>query len=484
MVSRAILSTMLWFPKAEMKNLPDKRRALTLSSRFNRGDQEPVQCYRETKNWFGYPRYYFGDLTDLVDQGIAESLVDKTSRGSAISLPVTSKPRDEGQEHLLGLISASLEKGRTGLLVKAPTAAGKTFLGIKTLEMIGRTALVLVYKSDLIDHWVAELELHTRMNPKKIGLGTGGTIDWEGKSIVIALVQTVSKLREDAEFYKRFGVVLLDEPHRTGPPHTFAPALSAFNSRYRICVGATLKRKDGLHRILNWDFGEKRIQAKRKYADKFKTMPAAVIVLKLRWGYDKIPRNLDVIVRKAILLKMIEKHPLRNLLLARYVMKFLKNPRRNVIILSERTRQLFLIRQILIYKMGLPEEDTGIYCDTFFVREEKVKVNGRYRKKAVSRKVKQAEKDHARTARVIFGTTKMLDTGTNMPEVSGLMIASPLSDIEQPLGRPGRWKPDKDNTVIVDAIDVAFQDAVKWGQDRMATYARLGIKVTEKRHTL
>ncbi len=119
------------------------------------------------------------------------------------------------------------------------------------LKLLGRNAVIIVPKKDLIDQWEERILATTDLKKEDIGKGLSGKIDWQGKKIVISLVHTATKYMENYEFRNAFGVALFDECDSSCPPETFAPVASMFQAKYRLSMTASPTRADGLHVVFD-----------------------------------------------------------------------------------------------------------------------------------------------------------------------------------------------------------------------------------------
>lgn len=464
--SKIIDSNMLWVPRREIDDLDAVKKRLTARSRFNK-DVE-VSMYQEKGKWFGFPRHYFVDSRELTN-----NFVDKRADGAEFSFHIKSDFR-KGQKEAINSIMFKInyDKG-TGFLLDIPTGGGKTFVVLNVLSQLKRTALIVVYKSDLIEHWLKEIKLHTDIKRSDVGIAEDGKTDWQNKKILIGLVHTLGKDRNTPDFKKRWGVVVFDEADRSVPPRTFSKIAGMFPARYRIGVSATLKRRDGLHAIFKQHMGQFRIV--QQSVDK---MDSRVLVLRLKWFAGNIPMHLPVMVRRGILFKKMERNYERNQKIVRQIFRYLKANRR-VIVAAARTALLSDVRDLLI-KAGLQKEKVGYYTRsvTKIITVAKGKKIVKNREK---RGVKKPERvETAAACDVLLATYKMIEAGTNLPDVSGLILATPQVSATQILGRIERTFEGKKFPVVTDLVDVNYEDCVRWGLERQKEYKERGLRIKIK----
>ena len=75
-------------------------------------------------------------------------------------------------------------------------------------------------------------------------------------------------------------------------------------------------------------------------------------------------------------------------------------------------------------------------------------------------------------------TYQMMDLGTDIPSLSGLIYATPHSEIIQSKGRIERFLTGKKNPILVDIVDSFYPDCVGWGIARERQYRKEGLKIS------
>ncbi|HEX7032578.1 MAG TPA: DEAD/DEAH box helicase family protein [Nitrososphaera sp.] len=156
----------------------------------------------------------------------------KPSATSLISL------RDYQQKALDGWMRA----GKRGSVV-LPTGSGKTIVGIKAIEKVNASSLIVVPTLDLMDQWTGILARHFQF--MKIGNLGGGIDD----------IQPITVSTYDSAYLRapllgnRFFLIIFDEVHHLAAPgyRTIAEQMAA---PYRLGLTATIEREDELHRDL------------------------------------------------------------------------------------------------------------------------------------------------------------------------------------------------------------------------------------------
>lgn len=150
----------------------------------------------------------------------------------------------------------------------------KTVCSLKLIADIGRTAIVIVHKSFLMNQWVERIKEYFDIGEDEIGIVRQDRCQYEGRKIVVAMAQSLLSRNYPTEFYHYFGTLVVDEVHRFAAP-TFRQTIVMFPARYRIGVTATPNRADGLQSVFESHIGKIRARGeKRKVKPEIKQIPA------------------------------------------------------------------------------------------------------------------------------------------------------------------------------------------------------------------
>lgn len=125
-------------------------------------------------------------------------------------------------------------------VIRAATAAGKTYASFKLLAEIGLNALVILPTSQLFEQWHGQAEMAFGISGDQLGIIQGAKRRL--RPLTIAMQQTMAN-RIDDEIKGFFGCVLCDETQRAGADSLFK-VVDQMPARYRIGVSASEKRKD------------------------------------------------------------------------------------------------------------------------------------------------------------------------------------------------------------------------------------------------
>ena len=421
--------------------------------------KESISLYKETPAFIKVPLY---SVLGVVKS--AEVFEDHRSKGTAVSFKTTTKLRD-GQVPVIHDFKKGLEKGVSGFIINAPTAWGKTRACIEMSSIAQTTTLVVVHTTSLLKQWKERLIQHSELTESDIGTIANGKADFYGKKVTIGLVHTLGKINIYEQCRDYFGCIIFDEVDRSVPPETFSSVAEVFCPHIRIGVSATLTRQDEKHIIFQKHIGQ--IKLVGTFTEGHEKVQQKVIVHKYPRSSGRVyGNNLSATALKGSLCTLLANNQERNALLASYAISGYNTGRKTCII-SDRTVQLFYIRQLLV-KAGIPDSDIGYYCDTVM-------------EGSIQRKVSAVEKQHALDdAKIILGTYRMMEAGTDIATLALMILGTPLKLVTQTKGRTER-PAEKAQPVLVDIVDTAYDKAVKWFAHREQVYVadNMPIKVVQ-----
>lgn len=157
---------------------------------------------------------YFAVPREMVSLGSEDRRVE----GLSESFTSLFTPRNEDQAKAVAKATQLLKAG-TSFVFEAPTGSGKTACAMALIASVGRKTLVIVTKEDIRDQWFDAAKKFCGLERSQVGLIQGNTFDVDGKPIVIAMIQSLSK---DGKYepgqFKDFGLVIQDECIAEGSP--------------------------------------------------------------------------------------------------------------------------------------------------------------------------------------------------------------------------------------------------------------------------
>ena len=455
---KIIAREMLYITKAGLSDY-DYRALVNDNMLIDPFTKEGIALYKETPTFVKVPLYSV--------QGVkAQAVVfeDLRSAGTPITFQTTSTLRD-GQIPVVLAFKDNLRKGASGFIINAPTAWGKTRAGIEMAKIVGATTLIVVHTTSLLKQWKDRILQHTDLTDNDIGIIADGKTSHEGKAITIGLVHTLGKASVVERCRDYFGFVLFDEVDRSLPPDTFSSVAENYYPKIRAGISATLTRQDKKHIVFEKHL--KQILLIGEFSKEHKRVQQKVIVHRYPVSSGVIKgNNISATQFKGRLCTLLAHNRQRNEILASYAVSGYNSGRKTCII-SDRTIQLYKIKNILT-AVGIPEEHIGYYCDSLM-------------EGAVKRSVSEAEKVHAaKKARIMLGTYRMMEAGTDIPDLALMILGTPLKFVTQTKGRTERPF-EKAAPVLVDVVDVAYERAVFWFEHRLQVYVQdnMPVKVVE-----
>lgn len=145
--------------------------------------------------------------------------------------------RDYQQKALNSWINA----GMKGCVV-LPTGAGKTIVGVKAIERVNSSSLIVVPTLDLMDQWVSVLSKHFNAQIGKLGGGDDAI-----EAITVSTYD--SAYIRASSLGNKFSLVIFDEVHHLAAPG-YRSIAEQLASPFRLGLTATIEREDGLHKDL------------------------------------------------------------------------------------------------------------------------------------------------------------------------------------------------------------------------------------------
>ena len=450
---KVIVDSWAWLDPAEWspETIDSLRKKLTIHPKnvggFSDEPPPPIHLYTvsgaKDGHALGLARGFF-----LAESKSAHEVIYRVSDG----LPWPGDLQFDGkleadQERVVGeVVRHCLSKEATGGILQAAPGFGKTVCALNIINRIRRPAIVLVHKGFLLRQW--EDRIQKFLPDAKIGVVQQDRCDFEGKHIVLAMVESLVARRYDEALYKSFGVVLTDEIHRISAP-TWSAIPPMFNARYRLGTTATPRRKDGAQNVFFYHIGP--VIAKGK-------VERMAPLIKRVWSGFSIPQYVTMnptLIKKPLLLRFLCASKSRNEKIVEQLIQAAKAGRK-IMVISERLDS-HLRRLESLLRQRWAEADGPLPTISFYIGGMK---DAGYR---------EAEK-----AQIIFATSQLVQEGLDIPTLDTLILATPMSDVEQAVGRVQRSFPGKKSPVVVDFRDDNVPIAKRLGELRWKFYQTKG----------
>ena len=132
-------------------------------------------------------------------------------------------------------------------------------------------------------------------------------LDYEDKDIVIGMLQSLSMKDYDSKIFEEFGLTIIDEVHHISA-EVFSRVLFKVVTKYALGLSATLKRNDGLTKVIKMFLGDVVYKKERKgeidvtvKAIQYSTQDEEFNELKLDWrgnvAFSTMIKSLCLTVR-------------------------------------------------------------------------------------------------------------------------------------------------------------------------------------------
>ena len=357
--------------------------------------------------------------------------------------------RPEQQAPVNAFLAATRDPTRYGGIISVGCGFGKTVLGLYIAAQLKKKTLIICHKEFLINQWRERIAQY--LPTAKVGLIKAKVVDVEDKDLVLASLQSISMKEYPPELFQQFSTVISDECHHISA-EVFSQALPKITCRYMLGLSATLERKDGLRKVFEWFLGRPVFQLKKRADIDMEVQMIRYYDPHPDFGRERVFWNGKKNVPQMIN-AICAYEPRNNMILDALTEVLLREPERRVLILSDRRNHLVTLDKMIKQRnMG----STGFYVGG--MKEEQLK--------------------ESESKKIILATLSMVSEGFDVPALNTLVLASPVSSIEQPSGRIQRQKPSE-RTHIPYTIDVwdTFSIFIGQGKRRLEFYKKQGYKV-------
>ena len=355
--------------------------------------------------------------------------------------------RPEQQAPVEAFLAAARDPCVGGGIINVGCGFGKTSMGLHIASVLKKKTLVICHKEFLMNQWRERIAQF--LPAASVGRIKQAKVDVDGRDIVLASLQSLAMREYPDELFARFGLVVIDECHHTSA-EVFCRALAKVTAPAMLGLSATLDRKDGLRCVFEWFIG----------VPVFSLTQRTEVEMRVRilrylddddLAYREEKKIFNDKLNSAAMITALCNHKPRTAAALDALEKAMRaEPGRKALVLSERRAHLKAIeKEVLARGLGA----VGYYV-------------GGMSEKAL----KESEgKD------VILATYSMASEGMDIPALNTLLLASPISSIEQSVGRIQRQKPHE-RTHVPLTIDVwdDFSLFRAQGFRRMAFYKRNG----------
>jgi len=394
---------------------------IIMSPMNSKDGNKEYPLYLESDNKIYLPKCYglekFGKpIHDNLPSGLdCPNLIFKGSLRDIQKIPIEN------------FIQSAENPEKLGGIISVPCGFGKTIMAIYVACYFKKKTLFISHKDFLNEQFISSVK---EFVPScKIGKIKQNKIDVEGKDIVIATLQSLAIRDYEQSLFKDFGLVIVDECHHIAS-EVFSRAFRKMNIRISLGLSATLNRKDGLRKVFEWYLG------KSVYNFKIDKNSSEMMVQIHKYfassnEYSAIKTFYNGQPNIVSSINNICNYKPRTILIIDILKGILDVDKdRKVLILSERKNQLRDIEELL--------KDNGMFDYGYYIGG-----------------MKMSDLDISATKQIILATYQMSSEGLNIPTLNTLILASPIGDIQQSVGRILREKKEnrKYTPLCIDIYD-------------------------------
>jgi superfamily II DNA or RNA helicase len=295
-----------------------------------------------------------------------------------------------------------------------------------------KKALVIVHKEFLMNQWIERIQQF--LPTAKIGKIQGQIIDIEGKDIVIGMLQSLSMKDYPASLFDSFGLTIIDEVHHISS-EVFSCALFKLVTKYMLGLSATMERSDGTTRVFKMFLGDVVYKQERSKDEE-------VIVRGITYQtnddeYNELELDFRGKPASSKMLSKICNYNRRSEFILKVLDDMIKeNPKQQIMIIASYRNILNYFYEAINHKQIAT---VGFY------------VGG----------MKEAALKQTEEKQVVLATYSMAAEGLDIKTLTTLIMATPMTKIEQSVGRILRQK-HENPPIVVDIIDTHSNFQNQW----------------------
>ncbi len=457
---KVIISGMAWLDRSELtpRQVSNIVNRLTIqpkqTSDVADAVPDPINLWRldEARNLLGVPRGFYKSMSSQSNEEIL-----RVGYGAPMRI-LENKARFDGpfkeqpaaiEELLQALRPSGKDDSWGGAFLQAFPAFGKTTVSLEVARRLGRRTLILVHQEFFLNQWkkrIAEF-----LPGAVIGVIQQDRCEYEQTAkgekpdFVIALMQSLvrdeSGDRYPQELYGPdvFGFIVVDESHHLGAA-TFARIVPRFSAAYRLSLTATPRRKDGAEDVFFYHVSpvtyiarteSVRPSLRRIYTD---TMLRPIARGQYRVSADKL--------NSAQIVNQICADRDRTRAVVDDVVQAVRNSRKVMVVSArlDHLREMMDQTWQILRGMNLPFVPIlDAYTGEWFTGEKWDNTTKTHRKgdpKTAPRT--ESDRHKAERANVLFATQQLCAEGLDVPALDVLILSTPVSDVEQVVGRVRR----------------------------------------------
>lgn len=384
--------------------------------------REPFVCFKELVSNYIVPKMYgvqYINEHNLTSRDIQcdGDDVDISFNGSMREIQV---PEVDKAVHSLTTVQGGVMVLYCGF--------GKTTCSLNISCHFKKKTLILVHTMALLEQWVERIEQF--VENASVGIIRSSKCDTDGRTHVVALMQSLCRRDYEKEKMDSFGLMIVDEAHHICAAE-LSKCIAKIGCKLRLGLSATPDRKDGMTDFLYHSIGPVCSRVERDISD------VNVEIVHVNNGPFEVKYISRMGKQSPNISRMINDLCNEDCRLARYrmdliigVLHEMVKVGRHIIVLSDRRSHLSWMKRIL--------DDLKL--------DSSLMVGG----------LKKKEIEDASKSRVILATYAYCSEGLDIPTLDTCVFTTPRSDVVQCCGRILRIHKDKQIPLVVDFVDQAY----------------------------
>ena len=406
------------------KDLNIVRKELTVEVQnhmFDHIEPKKYSLYRENKTKLYLPKYYGLQRFGIPDRNVIGQGETRPNMNFVGSL------RDYQIEQVDAFLNVCDDPTKMGGIVSIGCGGGKTVIAINIACRLKLKTLFISHKDFLNVQFAERVKMFSP--DSSIGIIKQNKVDIENKDFVVGSLQSIAMRDYDPDIFKDFGLVIIDEVHHCSA-EVFSQALIKTCSPFVLGLSATLNRKDGLRKVFEWFIGKPVIKLINNTDDNDIDVKYYHFTSN-NPEYNRIETMFNGKISAVKMLGNVVSYKPR----IQFIVEAIKEnmtKERQLLVLSER-------------KALLNDIYTFLNNDTDFDYTMGYYIGG----------MSQTKLNESTKANIILATTHMSSEGLDIPTLNSLILVSPMSDIEQSVGRILRSKVSDRiiKPLIIDIVD-------------------------------
>jgi len=391
---------------------------------FDHIEPKKYTLYRENKTKLYLPKYYGLQRFGIPDRNVIGQGETRPNMNFVGSL------RDYQIEQVDAFLNACDDTTKMGGIVSIGCGGGKTVIAINIACRLKLKTLFISHKDFLNVQFAERVKMFSP--DSTIGIIKQNKVDIENKDFVVGSLQSIAMRDYDPDIFKDFGLVIIDEVHHCSA-EVFSQALIKTCSPFVLGLSATLNRKDGLRKVFEWFIGKPVIKLINNTDDNDIDVKYYHFTSN-NPEYNRIETMFNGKISAVKMLGNVVSYKPR----IQFIVEAIKEnmtKERQLLVLSERKA---LLNDIYTLLNNDDNNDDFDYTMGYYI-------GGMTQKKL----------NESAKANIILATTHMSSEGLDIPTLNSLILVSPMSDIEQSVGRILRSKVSDRiiKPLIIDIVD-------------------------------